>query len=543
MRRRFPFAARTAATAFTAALSLAMTAPAASAGPGGGGGEHEPWVVRAAAQHTDAKAFRSLCGERHEGEPERHTFPLFGRGKGFTAVEDFKRLQADGTVFWSGHDPENEQDTISVSVIGACTKGPVTLSGVINEDFRQYEYDPLAKRPGWYELKEIDSLALPPSGRGIDTVSVPGKKPHHPHHPHHPEHPQYPGLPQPPQPPQAPQYPPKAGLRAAATPNAPAAIDVVVAYTPATVATVGSVDAVLSTITYGVNQLNRALAFSNVPASVHVVNTYQTAETNVPNENVNTLLSMISNPTNLTLGSTAAAQRQRYSADLVALIAAVPFNDSSGAANLPDPVASASTASAAFSVTSLGSVRAWENLGHEIGHNFGLKHDRATVARQNGTTPAGTFNYGWVTPSGQHRTLMAYSQSCPQACSVVNAYSNTERTWSGEALGNADNNNALAARQNVDAVAAYRASTVTNRTSLTLLHDPADGGTVRVSEFGPYDPGTQVTVTAVPNPGFRFDAWSVDGIEQEGNNPSYQLTMNANRTINALFAPIEPPAQ
>ncbi|WP_030197484.1 reprolysin-like metallopeptidase [Streptomyces sp. NRRL S-87] len=530
MRRRFLLAASASATAFTATVALALTAPAASAGSGGGGGrgggrgggEHEPWVVRSAVQRTDAKAFRSLCGEHREGAPERRTFPLFGRGKGFTAVEDFQRKEADGTVFWSGHDPKNAENTISVSVIGACTKGPVTLSGVITEDFRDYAYQPLAGRPGWYELQEIDSLALPPSGQGVDTVTIPDKKPHRPHHPGHPHH------------------PPKPGLRAA-TPNDPAAIDIVVAYTPAAVEVMGSVQAVQSRITYGVNQMNRALAFSNVPASVHVVNTYQTAPTNVPRENVNTLLAMISNPANTVLGATAAAQRNTYGADLVALLASVPFEDSSGAANLPDPGPSATTDANAYSVTSIGSVAAWENLAHEVGHNFGLKHDRLTIARQGGTTPEGTFNYGWVTPNGLHRTLMAYSQACPRACSVVNAYSNTERTWGDQALGNADNNNAAVARQSADTVAAYRASLVTNRNSLTLMHDPEAGGTVRVSEFGPYDPGTQVTVTAVPNPGYRFDAWAVDGIELDGNDPSHQLTMNANRTVNALFVAIEQP--
>ncbi|MFB7254390.1 hypothetical protein [Streptomyces nojiriensis] len=329
MRRRFLLAASAAATAFTATLSLAVTAPAASAGTGGD--EHEPWVVRSAAQRTDAKAFRSLCGEQKEGRPERRTFPLFGRSKGFTAVQDSQPQEPDGTVYWGGHDPRNPENTISVSAIGACTDGPVTLSGVITIGFRQYAYQPLAERPGWYELQEIDSLELPPSGVGVDTVNVPAKKPHKPHHPH------------------------KPGLRAA-TPNDPAAIDIVVAYTPASVEVMGSVQAVLSRISYGVNQLNRALATDNVPASVHVVHTYQTAATGVPRENVNTLLGMISNPANTVLGATAAARRNQYGGDLVALLASVPFEDSSGAASLPDPGPTATTDSAAFSVTSIGSL-------------------------------------------------------------------------------------------------------------------------------------------------------------------------------------------
>ncbi|MFF3619601.1 hypothetical protein [Streptomyces sp. NPDC002467] len=47
--------------------------------------------------------------------------------------------------------------------------------------------------------------------------------------------------------------------------------------------------------------------------------------------------------------------------------------------------------------------------------------------------------------------------------------------------------------------------------------------------------------TAVPNDGYLFDAWAVDGIEQEGNDPSCRLTMDANRAINAIFARIEQP--
>ncbi|MFD6551544.1 hypothetical protein, partial [Streptomyces sp. NPDC058398] len=261
--RRSLFAASTAATALTAALSLALNTPAAAGA--GRGHDPEPWVKRSAVMRANPKDFHSLCRDHKDGVPERRTFPLFEHGKGFTAIEDFKRHEPNGTVFWSGHDPRHPENTISVSVIGACTAGPVTLSGEIEAGFRQYLYKPLAKRPGRYLLQEIDALKLPPSGQGVDTVTAPPTRSVKPHKP---------------------------GLRIA-TPDNPAAIDIVVAYTPATVTELGSVAAVQSRIDYGVNQLNRALATSYVPASVHVVNTYQTQATGFASENAGTLLIMI----------------------------------------------------------------------------------------------------------------------------------------------------------------------------------------------------------------------------------------------------------
>jgi hypothetical protein len=101
------------------------------------------------------------------------------------------------------------------------------------------------------------------------------------------------------------------------------------------------------------------------------------------------------------------------------------------------------------------------------------------------------------------------------------------------------NNNAAVALQNADTLAAYRAPTrALNRRSLTVSVTPDTGGAVRISEFGPYEPNTRVTATAFPNFGYRFDAWEVDGVRQGSTSSSYEITMNANRTINALFVPI-----
>jgi hypothetical protein len=513
--RRSLLAASPAATALAAALSLALNTPAAAgAGPGH---DPEPWVKRSAVMRTNPKDFHSLCRKQKDGIPERRTFPLFEHGKGFTAVEDFKRQDADGTVFWSGHDPKHPENTISVDIIGACAAGPVTLSGEIEiqTDFRQYVYKPLPKRPGRYLLQEIDSLKLPPSGQGVDTVTLPPTRSVKPHKP---------------------------GLRVA-TPDNPAAIDIVVAYTPATVTELGSVAAVRSRIDYGVNQLNRALATSYVPASVHVVNTYQTQATGVPRENAGTLLNMISNPLNPTLGATAAAQRLAFGADLVALIAAIPPEDSSGQANLPTP-ANSTSSNNAFSVTSAFSITGWENLAHEIGHNFGLMHDRKTVASQGGTTPVGTQNYGWVTPNQQHHTIMAYSRACNLPCMVVNQYSNTVNQLGDQPLGDENNNNAAVATRAAEFLAGYRTSQVTNRVSLTMTSSPAAGGSLKPSEYGPYDPGAQVTVTVDTSPGFQLSGWEVDGVLQTDTTPSYTITMDANHTINAVFTEIpEPPTR
>ena len=45
--------------------------------------------------------------------------------------------------------------------------------------------------------------------------------------------------------------------------------------------------------------------------------------------------------------------------------------------------------------------------------------------------------------------------------------------------------------------------------SLTLSADPPDGGTVElVPPGGSYVAGTEVTLTAVPAPGYTFDHWS-----------------------------------
>ena len=64
----------------------------------------------------------------------------------------------------------------------------------------------------------------------------------------------------------------------------------------------------------------------------------------------------------------------------------------------------------------------------------------------------------------------------------------------------------------------------------TLTITTSKGGTVS-SEGGTYDEGTEVTITATPNDGYRFARW-------EGNdstNESITISINSNETIQAIF--------
>ncbi|MCZ0990769.1 InlB B-repeat-containing protein [Streptomyces diastatochromogenes] len=502
--RRSLLVACTAATALLAPLPLAKAAP-----PADGGYGHEPWVVRTAVLRANAKEFASLCRTQKEGVPETRTFRLFPGTRGITAMRDYYHKDANGTIYWDGYDPKKPENTVSLSIIGACTRGGghTTLDGVIEIGTKDYLFTPLPKHPGKYRLTEIDTLKLPPSGRPGDTVTLPrAGRPGHP------------------------EKTPKADN------NNPVAIDLLVPYTPAAVTELGGVPEVQARIRYGVSQLNKAFATSHVPASVHVVHSYQTSPSGVANEDANTVLNKLNKRADLTLGATAHAFRDDFGADLVALLASIPAENSSGSADLPIPVSSR-TSESAYSVTSVLSVMDWDNLGHEIGHNLGMRHDRKTVAN-NGETPPGPndTNFGWITSDNKFHTLMAYNTPCLPTCKVINQYSNTvNKTADGKILGDAKNNNAGIAQLATPLVSDYRATKVTNRHTLTMSVSPAGGGSITVSEFGPYDPGTQVTLTAHPAAGFVFAGWEVDGVKQSDTTTNYQITMDKNRSVVALF--------
>lgn len=191
-------------------------------------------------------------------------------------------------------------------------------------------------------------------------------------------------------------------------------IDVLVLYSDGYVAARGSDAAVQSRIQYFIALSNQAYKDSNVPITLRLVGTSKVsglADTSSSNTELNSV----------TAGSGAyanvAALRKAYGADLVTVVR--PFSMKQGgmcgvgwvSGYGGNPVAWYGRY--AFSVVSDGIDGSYycsdHTLTHELGHNMGSMHDRATVTAQGGGTGAYPYAFGYGT-SSKFGTIMSYIQ-------------------------------------------------------------------------------------------------------------------------------------
>ncbi len=70
-------------------------------------------------------------------------------------------------------------------------------------------------------------------------------------------------------------------------------------------------------------------------------------------------------------------------------------------------------------------------FAHELGHNFGLQHDRF-INNSGGYLP---YGHGYTAPSESWFTIMAYPDGCNFNCFPLNRWSNPVQQFAGEALG------------------------------------------------------------------------------------------------------------
>lgn len=481
--------------------------------------EDPAWVLRSRTQRIDPHAYESLCTARtRDGAPGTRTLDLF-HDVSVTAVADRVERDARGTVTWAGHEAGRPERTVLLTVTGACEPNAraasTAVDGVVTRGPLTYTLSSAPGRPGRVLVTEEDPRKRPlPVTDEVAAGAPPRGNPL--------------GVP-------------------AAEPE-PVVIDMVVGYTPRAAERIGGATAMRSRIALADATVDSALADSGVRASVDVVAVYEAPYEG--SERASDVYRKLSDPYDRRLGAPAAALRERHAADLAALLVTVPAGTSSGQGSLPSPPTPTSD-DAAYSVTDVDSVVDWFNFGHEVGHNLGLWHDRATLARQNVgrdwtrslTTP---YSTGWVTPDGRFHTIMAYGSSCPGPCAAVNQFSNTLRTREGQPLGDADNDNARVAALTAPVVAGYRTPEVpVTRHALTLAAAPTAGGAVAPGAWGPYRPGTEVTVTAVPAPGLVFAGWLLDGRAHPHKEPVIAVTMDAAHALTARFEPrpVRPPAK
>lgn len=215
----------------------------------------------------------------------------------------------------------------------------------------------------------------------------------------------------------------RAAAAPATTVTGPVTIDVMVVYTPGFVTEHGSQSAALTRIQNLVDITNQAYIDSGVNQRIRLVHTM---EVNYPDASTNdSALTDItgSNGTVPAALQAVAPARTQYGADLVALVRS--FSNSAqgncgegwmngGGQVSIDP---AQDAMYGYSVSSDGSDTAGTNyycadttFAHELGHNMGNDHDRATAKGDSGG--AYPYSYGYLgTGTSGFTTIMGYSTS------------------------------------------------------------------------------------------------------------------------------------
>ena len=134
------------------------------------------------------------------------------------------------------------------------------------------------------------------------------------------------------------------------------------------------------------------------------------------------------------------ALRDKHAADLVHLLTST-FRGPAGTAGRISRESLVQENYAAFAVTATGRE---ETFTHEIGHNFGLRHDRFVNSVVSAIFP---YAFGYVnnrafepdaTVETRWRTVMAYQNRCSNAgfgCPRLLRFSNPEQTYRGDPLG------------------------------------------------------------------------------------------------------------
>ena len=201
-------------------------------------------------------------------------------------------------------------------------------------------------------------------------------------------------------------------------------VDLLVVYTPTARARQGGQAAMNALIALGVDLANQAYSNSGIAMQLRLARAAEVAYRE--SGNISTDLTRLRKTTDGFMDQVHQLRNQ-YKADLVALI----VDNGGGYCGIAYVMANgprASFANYAFSVTDRECV-ANNTLTHELGHNMGNAHDRAS-----GGTGVFAYSYGYRDTVGKFRTIMAYP--CPNvSCPRVKYFSNPKILINGRPAG------------------------------------------------------------------------------------------------------------
>ncbi|MCD2449904.1 M12 family metallo-peptidase [Methylicorpusculum oleiharenae] len=229
--------------------------------------------------------------------------------------------------------------------------------------------------------------------------------------------------------------------------NAGTVIDVMVVYTPQSRINAYGQSGIEAKIVNAVAKANQSYINSQIDMQINLVHMAEVSY--VESGSTSTSLSDITGTSDGKMDAVHTLRNQ-YGADQVVLIT----TDTSACGTgylMSSP--STSFASYAFSVVHDDSKYAClsnHTLAHELGHNQGSHHDRASAT----STPAYDYSYGYrLCQTGGFRTVMSYDCS---GGTRVGYFSNPKVTFNGEYTGTATEDNARSMTNTKAIVAAFR---------------------------------------------------------------------------------------
>ena len=420
-------------------------------------------------------------------------------------------VSADGTgVSWHGTVASVPGSSVVLDGQNTCGSGDEqpTLSGTISMPGKLYALAPAGPgqvradeyNPGMFEIGEREA-ELRSKARDSDrardnrTLSVPAPRSHAPE--------------------KAPGNLPGAFSSSEASCAAKdyPVIDVMVGWSPKVTRNLGGLKGAETAARQGVGLLNEALANSKVKGRVRLVRAQEMSDY-TGGEADEAALDALGKPDDGQLDDINDL-RTKYGADLVTML----VTEGSGIANTPAPP-SKRTVNRAFSAVNHTYISN-HTMGHEMAHNLGAIHDWVTDDEVN--MPDRPYNHGYTPPDKAWRTVMAYPAIC-DGCGRIPYFSNPLVTYTdGQVMGKADGDikgpvadrpadNARLLDEMFSTVADYKETRIpVELCDLTVSSADTAQGKASKASTGPYAPGTVVTATATPTPGFVFVNWTLDG--------------------------------